>query len=275
MTAEPTDWKQITPDQLIPAVQHIRKSFDRSSWKCSQLTKKLCYAALHPSSTDTASLAPYNKEFVIYRQIVGQRTEQEFDDLVKVGTTPSVFRAYFDAYHKGLRVEVGNKFGLVLEIALANAGILAQHPVEWTTSQLKLMIREDAYRVKTWIRGVCDKQDYSTVDTLEHIEESVFWRSWRAPRLIHMHPAGNTPYDLATAWAREEEQQTQQILRNRSHRFAQFLEIDLDDTAGEAYVRLAQYKGASQVTQQLATAAEGSGNARNSAESERSKASEF
>jgi hypothetical protein len=259
MPAEPTDWKQITPERLVPAVQHIRKSFNTSDWKCSQLTKKLCYAALHSSSTDAASLAPYNKEFPIYRRIIGRRAEQQFDEFIKAGTPPSVFRAYLDAYYKGLGVEVRNQFDAVLEIALANAGILGQHPVEWTNSQLKLMIHDDAYRVKMWMRAVCDEQDYSTVETLDDFEDSPFWRSWRAPKLIHMRPAGNTIYDPATAWVREDEQRTQELLRNRSHRFVQFLEIDLENIAGEAYVRMAQFKRGDQVEQSQATAAEGPG----------------
>jgi len=56
-----------------------------------------------------------------------------------------------------------------------------------------------------------------------------------------MHPAGNSPYASAMAWAREDEQRTQELLNNRSHRFVQFLEIHLDRVAGDAHVALAQH----------------------------------
>jgi hypothetical protein len=71
-----------------------------------------------------------------------------------------------------------------------------------------------------WIREVCDKQDYSQVDPedIGKLKESRFWREWRAPKLIHLHPAGNVSYNPALAWAREDEQRTQQLLNNRSHR---------------------------------------------------------
>jgi len=73
------------------------------------------------------------------------------------------------------------------------------------------------------------------------LKESRFWREWRAPKLIHMRPAGNSPYASAMAWAREDEHRTQDLLNNRSHRFIQFLDIYLDEIAGDAHVALAQH----------------------------------
>src|SRR6478672_5878809 len=113
------------------------------------------------------------------------------------------------------------------------APLLSVRPVEWTKAHLKLLILNDANRVQIWIREVCDKQDYSQVDPedLGKLKESKFWREWRAPKLIHLHPAGNGSYDSALAWEREDEQRTQHLLNNRSRRFLQFLEIHLDGVA--------------------------------------------
>ena len=47
MTAEPADWEKITPRHLLPAVEHIRTTFETGHWKCSTITSKLGHAALH------------------------------------------------------------------------------------------------------------------------------------------------------------------------------------------------------------------------------------
>ena len=161
MAAEPTDWKQITPDHLIAAVQHIRKSFDTNGWKYSEVTKNLCYAALHPETRDPAALVPYHTAFTTYRKIIGRAPEQQFDDLLKIGTLPAVFRAYLDAYQKGLEVEVGSQFNLILQIGLTNAQALEEHPVEWSKAHLELLIEGEAYDARMWNRRVCDKKDSS------------------------------------------------------------------------------------------------------------------
>jgi hypothetical protein len=242
MAAEPTDWKQITPEDLVLSVEHIRKSFDSNDWKYSEVTRNLCHAWLHPETKDSAALAPYNTAFVSYRKIIGRAAEQQFDDLVKIGTFPAVFRAHLDVYQRALEVEVENQFNLILQIGLTNAQALEVAPVEWAKSHLKLLIGRQAYDVRLWIRRVCDKQGSWPLGTLEGFEEAVVWKAWRAPRLIHMHPAGNTPYDDAFMWAWEDEQRSLELLENRSRRFVQFLEIHLDKIAGDAHVRQVQHK---------------------------------
>jgi hypothetical protein len=242
MAAAPTDWKQITPNHLIPAVEHIRASFDTNDFKYSAVTRTLCCSLLHPENKDPAALAPYHTAFTTYRKIIGRAAEQQFDDLLRIGTPPAVFRAYLDAYQRGLEVEVGNQFNLILQIGLTNAKGLQLLPVEWAKSHLQLLIEKQAYDARMWIRRVCDKQDSSLASgALESFEEAVVWRAWRAPRLIHMHPAGNTPYDAAFAWAWEDEQRSLELLENRSRRLIQFLEIHLGKIVGDAHVHLAQH----------------------------------
>jgi hypothetical protein len=55
-----------------------------------------------------------------------------------------------------------------------------------------------------------------------------------------MQPSGNTAYDQTTEWTREDEPRTQSLLDSLSSRFLQFLEIDLNYTVGDAYVKLAK-----------------------------------
>ena len=47
MSTEPADWETITPQRLVPAVEHIRNSFETDEWKVSDISQKLCYAVLH------------------------------------------------------------------------------------------------------------------------------------------------------------------------------------------------------------------------------------
>ena len=102
---------------------------------------------------------------------------------------------------------------------------------------------------------MCDTQEVPDPELIANeFEELVFWRKWRAPRLIHMQPAGNTRYEAPTAWAREDELRTRQLLDGRSRRFVEFLEIGLDKLAGDAHVRVAQTREYAQVKQQRGTA---------------------
>ena len=48
MAAELSEWEKITPRELIPAIKHTRETFDEAEWKYSEITRQLCYAALHP-----------------------------------------------------------------------------------------------------------------------------------------------------------------------------------------------------------------------------------
>jgi hypothetical protein len=250
MTAKSADWEKITPQYLLPAVTHIRTIFETGHWKCSTITTKLGYAALH-SPTDPASLTPYQAAFGVYRQMIGRTAETEFDSLLQLRTPPAVFRAYFDAYYEGLKVNVRDQFNLMLKVGLPNSDALKTHPVEWAKSQLEFLVKGHVHSVERWIKEVCDTQEVPDPELIaKEFEELVFWRKWRAPRLIHMQPAGNTSYKAATAWAREDEPRTQQLLDGRSRRFVEFLEIALDKLAGDAHVQVAQTREYTQVQRQ-------------------------
>jgi hypothetical protein len=255
MTADPADWEKITPRHLLPAVEYIRTTFETGHWKCSTITTKLGHAALHSQVSDLASHSPYQVAFEVYRQMISRTAETEFDSLLQLRTPPAVFRAYFDAYYEGLHVNVRDQFNQMLKVGLANSEALKIHPVEWAKSQLKFLVNGHVRSVERWIKEVCDTQEVPDPELIANeFEELVFWRKWRAPRLIHMQPAGNTSYEAATAWAREDEPRTRQLLYGRSRRFIEFLEIGLDKLAGDAHVRVAQTREYAQVQQQGGTA---------------------
>jgi hypothetical protein len=87
---------------------------------------------------------------------------------------------------------------------------------------------------------VCDEQKQESVNSDEDLDEMFLWRKWRAPKLIRMQPSGNSPYLSEAAWLREDEGTTERLLNSFSKIFVQFLEIDLDKTAGMAHVTLAK-----------------------------------
>ena len=196
MATEPAKWEKITPDVLKPSIKHIREAFDEAAWKCGEVTRHLCYAALHPLMADEASLVPYVEAFAVYQKIIGPLAVGEVQRQLRNGTESAVFAAYSGAYRYGLVAEVRRLFNDVVQIALANSDILDDHPVEWAKEHFNILIDREVKLVEGWIKDVCDEQDYSKpVETADDFEEFVFRRSWRAPRLIWMKPSGNCSYD--------------------------------------------------------------------------------
>ncbi len=236
MPIQSMDWESITPDELKRAIAHVRKTFDTAEWKCSQLTEKLCSAALHTNTADGSALHPYQTAFTDYRSILGPVVCRQFDEILRRSTTSAIFKAYFDVFRSGVATEVRRLFGETVQIGLAKKQTLSMPPVEWAQIQMRFLVNNEVNRAKQWIKNVCDHQDYST----KADEEFIFWKSWRAPKFIHMHPSGNTRYEVTTAWDREEEIDTLNLLDGLSQKFVSALGFELDRIAGEAHVKLAQ-----------------------------------
>lgn len=248
MSASASDWRTITPLHLHKPVEHIRKGFETGTWRCSQITGKLCFFALHQGTRESESLAEWFEVFEQYRQVIGAAAIRDFNRTLSLRTPPAVFRAYFDAFYEGMRILVREQFEQMLTIGLANSEVLDSEPVNWAKTHVHLLIERRVTWVERWIKEVCDVQETPKPDFSEaDFEEQVFWRNWRAPLLIYMQPAGNKPYDPATAWTREDEHGTRRVLQVRCRRFIEFLEIELEDLAGGAYVRVSQDKEHSQL----------------------------
>jgi hypothetical protein len=246
------DWESNTPDSLIPAIKHVRDSFYASVGKCSRLTENLCYAALHPDAKDLDGLAPYMDALMAFRTIVGPQADADFTRRLRVGTPPSIFKAFFEAQLAGIRVEIRNNFDQVLRIGVANSRLLSTDPVAWATMHLELLIQGVSHRPDIWVKSVCDKKALLPPGTEVSLEDEIFWKSWRAPKLIHMEPSGNTRYDAATAWDREDRARTESLLSALYRNFVLFLEIELEKVAGPAHVEFAQ-KALPRVSEQYPT----------------------
>jgi hypothetical protein len=234
-------WEKATPQELRPAIAHVRQLFDEARWKWSQVTQRFAYAALHPEqAAAAASLVPYESAFQICRQIVGPTNRTEFDELVSRGSPSCVFKAHFDMCCQGHAAEIRLRFSEFWQIGRANSEGLNAAPVEWARSHAQLLIRDSALHIGSWIKSVCDVREPYQKDKDPDCEELIFWRSWRAPMFLHMQPSGNTPFDSATAWAREDKNLTEQLLDGLSRKFTQALGMELSALSGAAHVRLAQ-----------------------------------
>ena len=237
----PLDWEKMTPKNLRPAIKHIRDTFRSSQWKCSRITEVLCYAALHPKEPVPQDFDQYLEAFRTYRVILGHSASREFDRVIASGTAPSIFKAYQDAFRQGIESELERLFEDVLQIGLANATALDTHPVDWAKAQLSLMLEGKYQSFLSWIKSVCDKQDLSDTPTSDQEwEDFMYWKNWRAPKLIYMVPSGNLAYQATSAWDREDQASTEKLLKGLTDRFVQFAGFHLDEAAGNAQVRLAK-----------------------------------
>lgn len=234
------DWKAITPGPLVASVEHIRGMFKEGLWKCSHLTEKLCFAELHPDDKQVG-LDPYKSAFAIYRKIIGPAAAQRFEMDYRLGTPPAIFHAFLQAMSDGISSEIRRLFDDLLQIGIAHSATLKEHPAEWAKMHLSILLNGNKHVVTSWIKAVCDRQAYSgPLKNDQEINEFIFWKSWRAPKLIYMQPSGNLPYDPSTAWNREEEEMTEKLLEGLSSRFIQFLGFGLEKLAGDAHVELAK-----------------------------------
>jgi hypothetical protein len=229
-------WQAITPEELQPAVAAIRYQIEHYGfWRSSQSTMKLCFAALHPAQTtdsDAESLDPYKRVLVA---TLGQRIEKLL--LGPDRPAPVIFKSHLDVLEAAMKSVIRGGFQEMFEIAKARIDVLGMHPVEWTRRQLDILISAEKSGIRLWIKRVCDPSGHSNSSS---VDDSIYSGSWRAPRLIHMQPAGNTRYDHASAWEREDLVKSEELVEGRAERTTIFLRLDLDELARVAHVEFAK-----------------------------------
>jgi hypothetical protein len=229
-------WDKDVPADLIPAIKHLRKSFDDAHWGCGQTTQVFCYALLHNESVDDP-----RKEYINYllhmKARVGRAAASRFSDLVKEVTLPTAFKAFFDLYLEGVSAQALLIFKELVEIGRANENRLNIPHLEWAEAQTKHLIRSDTHHINIWVRDVCDKHVY---DRNEDMEEKVFWRKWQAPLFLIMTPSLYTPYDAAAVWDRQDAESSSQLLQHFAEHYVVHLEVKLKKAAGERALELAK-----------------------------------
>jgi hypothetical protein len=229
-------WDKNVPAELIPAIKHLRKSFDEAHWGCGQTTQTVCYALLHHESVDDP-----RKEYLNYlkhmKARVGQVATHCFHSLVKEGTLPAVFKAFFDLYLEGVSVRALEIFKELVEIGRANEKRLGASHLEWAEAQAKHLIRSHSHNIRIWVQNVCDKRVY---DPNEDPDELVFWRKWQAPSFLIMMPSLYRPFDPAAVWERKDAESSWKLLQHFGEHYVVHLEVKLRKTAGEKALELAK-----------------------------------
>ncbi len=238
------EWERITPAapaEIRPAVGRIRGEFGRGVQKCRAVTNEMCYSTLHPGAIDREMLQPWQVSFSHYRQWFSDSTNTQFNFALTSGTAPSIFNAYFGFFREGVKAVSAGGFSELLKMGREHAASIEGHPVEWAKEHISMLIEEQGYRAREWIRTACDRGNFSDHATYPpSVEEWGQWEQWRAPKFIHMKPMGNTPYTAGTAWERESESRSRSLVESLGKRFLLLAKSDLDKIAGDAYVQLAQ-----------------------------------
>ena len=225
MPASPADWEKITPNELRPAIKRVRTAFDEGLFKWSETLRRLCSSHLHPgmepvfTSRDEAALADYKRLY--------GAAAFEFDYWLEQASPSAIFKAFHDAYWRGEEMEVRYRFNEVLQIGVRHAEQLDLHPVAWAKAHLQLLIEKNAVCFKIWVRRVCDPDSTNSASS-----------KWQAPKLIHMDPSGNTPFNPLEAWTREDEARTRALVEFHSTYYSERFKTLLEGLARDVRMRL-------------------------------------
>jgi hypothetical protein len=181
------------------------------------------------------------REFIVplkqLKATVGPAATRHFHGLLKEGTEPAIFKAFYDLYLDGTGVQALAIFKDLVEIGRANEKHLGTPPLEWATSQTKHAVRSHTHEIDMWVTEVCDRQAY---DSNENSEAQVFWRKWQAPQLIAMTPSRHRPYDPGMAWERLDAEASLRLRKAFAEDYVLRVEVQLDRAAGQLAVKMAQ-----------------------------------
>ncbi len=225
------------PNDLLPAVTHIHKLFDDFKWSCSNVTKRLCFAALHPQTSTLVDLAPYEEALPTLFQEAGKSAQETFLSTIARRTPPATFHAYQVLYERAVLGKLAGLFATLFETARNRPDELVGSPDKWATIEVRKAVKRNCQNIH-WVKKVCDEPIYVSPGDVSR-DDAFHWRSWRAPKLVHMEPSGNTLYDPASAWHREDEVTTSSILESLQQRFDLEIRGKLEELAGQAAARWA------------------------------------
>jgi hypothetical protein len=229
-------WETDVPADLIPAIKHLRSSFEDAHWACGETTQVFCYSILHNETVDDPA-KEYLNYFSYMKARVGPAATLRFHESIKLGTPSAIFKGFYDFYLEGVSVQALAIFKELAEIGLANESRLAKPHLEWAEAQTKHLIRWKNHVIRIWVRNVCDKQVY---DPKEDLEERIFWRKWQAPMFLVMKPSRFQPYDALRVWERNDAESSSRLLESFAEHYVLHLEVKLERASGDAGLALAK-----------------------------------
>jgi hypothetical protein len=229
----PTRWEEITPPQLKPAIEYLRKEFAASTWQISTRAECACYLGLHPHLAlqpkfkgGLENLVPLNRRSEWQRKYAGV-SESE------------TFKFWSDEFSEELAELIVVPFDAFLKIGLAQKSVLKLPPIEWAEALTDDLIYGLEWTLPRLIKNMCDEQENRLDLMKENFLGYCAWVYWRAPRLLYMQPSGSTVFDPVTAWERENAANTEDILKSLSGRMLDGVRARLIKLAGDAHVLLA------------------------------------
>src|ERR1700733_2449048 len=229
-------WEKDVPADLIPAIKHLRKSFEDGHWGCGQTTQVFCYSLLHDEKVDDPG-----KEYLNYlmhmKARVGPAATLRFHEAIKLSTPSAIFKGFYDLYLESMSVQALAIFKELAEISLANVSRLAKPHLEWAEAQTTRLIRSENHHIRNWVRDVCDKHVYNPN---EDPEEQIFWRKWQAPMFLVMKPSLYQTYEAARVWDKKDAESSLQLLEHFTEHYVLHLEVKLRRAAGDAALALAK-----------------------------------
>src|SRR5215813_5028805 len=99
---EQPEWKEITPEHLHAAIEHIRKDFEVGRYAWSEATARFCRCSLHPDLANPKLVSENEIELRQCLRLLGSPSQHQFQRLTKLATPPSIFLAHFDLYYEML-----------------------------------------------------------------------------------------------------------------------------------------------------------------------------
>jgi hypothetical protein len=226
------------PAELLAAVEHLQKSFDTIHFQFGWTTEQLCFWQLHGEKTKagTRNFHEYVEALPHLKQRVGSASSQRFDKMLSRGIPPAIFKAFYNLYMDGLKLQIRLLFGGLLQIGLANSKIISLDPIEWAKRVSEKLIDDHRHKIPPWIKGVCDEQPY---DPNEDMEERIFWTKWQAPNLVIMEPSRYAVYEPERAWERNGQETSLRWLDAFQNDYSLMLKIEVKDLAGAAALQQA------------------------------------
>jgi hypothetical protein len=231
-------WVKAAPADLLPAMNHLRDSFDSAHFNFGWTTTQLCYWRLHDGTPrfGTKDIQPYANTLQALKARVGLEATQRFTKLLSKETHPAIFKAFYDLYMDGLKFQLKLIFNGLLQIGLANRSRILQDPVEWARSLSEDLVNCHRHNIPIWIKNVCDEQQY---DPNEEVEEQIYWHKWRAPSFLVMEPSKYRVFDPRQVWERNDKETSAKWLDAFSDDYVLILGIELKNAAGMAALKQA------------------------------------
>jgi hypothetical protein len=110
--SKPPALEDITPAELKPAVEHIRKEFAKDEWQLAMQVECGCYLALHPELANKPKFKGLDNLIPAERRAAWQTLYKHIEE-------PERFKLWTDRFSKVLSEIIEKPFSAFLKIALA------------------------------------------------------------------------------------------------------------------------------------------------------------